>query len=198
MFENYWHQLCKWYVSLIFTTHLRYICFTVCKGIPMESIFWFFKKSLRRFSGYRFKGLQLFFSIKYPLQFFSSQTQTACYNGWLQQVLWKKHSVLDMDHFKGSREIMTLSQKKWKWCHHITDFFQDMHAWNQGYIKIMISRCYNSCSAKTKQIWKNAWLQLLFYDKNGPISVWMAPMWLRISFEKRDDCKCLFQRNTVP
>ena len=26
----------------------------------------------------------------------------------------------------------------WKWCHHITDIFQDMHAWNQGCIKIIM------------------------------------------------------------
>ena len=39
---------------------------------------------------------------------------------------------------------------------------------------------------------------LLFYNKSGPITVWMAAVELRISFEKRDDCKCFFQRNTVP
>ena len=31
----------------------------------------------------------------------------------------------------------------------------------------MIYPCYNSCSAKTQQTWKNAWLQLLFYNKKG-------------------------------
>ena len=83
----------------------------------------------------------------------------------------------------------------WKWCRHITDFFQHMHAWNQGCIKIiMISRCYNSCSAKTQQIWNNAWLQLLSYNKKGRITVRMAEVELRISFEKRDDCKCLIQK----
>ena len=109
-------------------------------------------------------------------------------------------NVLDiMDHFKCSHKIMYHRKMNgWKWCHHIKDSFHYMHAWNQGYIKIiMISPWYNFYSAKAQEIWKNAWLQLLFYNKTGPINVWVAAVELLTSFEKRNDCKCLVQRNTV-
>ena len=53
-----------------------------------------------------------------------------------------------------------------KWCRHIKNFFQYMHAWNQGGIIIIVRfLCYNSCSEKTQWIWKNKWLQLLFYNR---------------------------------
>ena len=38
---------------------------------------------------------------------------------------------------------------------------------NVSKLLFMISPCYNTCSAKIQQIWKNAWLQLLFYNKKG-------------------------------
>ena len=34
--------------------------------------------------------------------------------------------------------------------------------------------------------------------KKGRITVWIAAVEFPISFEKRNNCKCLFQRNTVP
>ena len=157
----------------------------------MKSIFLFFKKNVKIFNCYRFRELQWFSSNK---------PQTACYNAWLQQSLWNKQSVLDIvDHFKCSHQKMThRKMNEWKWCHHITDFFQYMHAWNQGCIKIiMISPWYNSCSAKAQEIWKNAWLQLLFYNKTGSITVWVAAVELQISCDKWNDCKGLFRRNTV-
>ena len=82
-----------------------YICFTVCEGIRMKSIIWFFKKNVKIFNGYRFRELQ-WFSWNKP--------QTACYNEWLQQALWNKHSVLGiMDHLKCSHEIMTHRKNEW-------------------------------------------------------------------------------------
>ena len=48
----------------------------------------------------------------------------------------------------GNNDSIIEKMDNWKWCHHITDFLQDMHAWNQGCIKIMISPSFNSCSTK--------------------------------------------------
>ena len=162
----------------------------------MKSIFCFFQKNVKMLNGYRFRELYWFSSNK---------PQTACYNGWLQQALWFISQCPQYPWHNGSLQVLAWNNNSviekmngWKWCHHITDFFQYMHAWNQGCIKIiMISPCYNSCSAKAQEIWKNAWLQLLFYNKTGSIIVWVAAVELAISFEKRNDCKCLFQRNTV-
>ena len=38
------------------------------------------------------------------------------------------------------RNDVTIIEKMdaWKWCRHITDYFQHMHAWNQGGIIISI------------------------------------------------------------
>ena len=47
----------------------------------------------------------------------------------------------------GNNDSIIEKMDNWNWCHHITDFLQDMHAWNQGCIKIiMISPSFNSCS----------------------------------------------------
>ena len=45
--------------------------------------------------------------------------------GSLQVLPWNNDSIIE-------------KMDGWKWCHHITDFFQYMHAWNQGCIKIVI------------------------------------------------------------
>ena len=69
-------------------SYLRYISFTKsARAFPWNPFFDFFKKNIKRFSGYRFRGLQWFSSNKSTLQIFSNQPQTACYNGWLQHVL---------------------------------------------------------------------------------------------------------------
>ena len=63
------------------------------------------------------------------------------------------------------------------WCRQITDFFQYIHAWNQGGIIIIncdIFLLQFLFSAKTQYIWKNAWLQLLFYYRKRPFIEWLV------------------------
>ena len=61
----------------------------------------------------------------------------------------------------------------------------------------MISPCCFFCSAKAQQMWKNGWLQFLFYNIKRELSLhrWLQ-LELRISFEKNDDRKCFFWRGT--
>ena len=56
---------------------------------------------------------------------------------------------------------------------------------NVSKLLFMISPCYNTCSAKTQQILKNAWRQLLFYNKKGASSYGWLQLELRFSFEKK-------------
>ena len=73
--------------------------------------------------------------------------------GFLQVLLWNNYTIIE-------------KMDSWEWCHHETNFFQYMHAWNQGGIIIIVRfLCYNSCSEKTQWIWNNKWLQLLFYNR---------------------------------
>ena len=107
-----------------------------------------------------------------------------------------------MDHFKCSQEIMTLLQKKWMAGNDViiqqTPFNICMPEIKYvSKLLFMISPCYNFCSAKTQQILKNAWMQCTFITKSGLSSYGCLQLKLRISFENRDDNKCLFQRNTV-
>ena len=47
-------------------------------------------------------------------------------------------------------------------------YFFFLYAWNQGGIVIIVSiSLLQFCSAKTQEIWKNEWLQLLFYNRKG-------------------------------
>ena len=94
---------------MIFTSQINATCGTYvlqsAREFPWNPFFDFFKKIVKIFNGYRFRELQWFSSNK---------PQTACYNGWLQQALWNKHSFLDiMDHFKCSHEIMTHRKNEW-------------------------------------------------------------------------------------
>ena len=57
----------------------------------------------------------------------------------------------------------------WKWCHHITDFFQYMHAWNQGCIKIVIYdiSLLQFLFCKNTANFKECVDAVLFYNKKG-------------------------------
>ena len=65
----------------------------------------------------------------------------------LLQVLWNKHSVIDISV---TSNATTEKMDSCDWCRQITDFFQYIYSWNQGvsYLVTMKSPCYNSCSAK--------------------------------------------------
>ena len=79
-----------------------------------------------------------------------------------------------------NNDSIVVKMAGWKWCHHIADFFQYMHTWNQGCSKIiMICPCYNSCFANVHEIWKNEWLQLLFHNK----TFWSPYGWLQWNWE---------------
>ena len=65
------------------------------------------------------------------------------------------------------------------WYRKITDFFQYTHSWNQQDV-IISTPYYNFCSAKPHQIWKNALLQLFFYNKKGHSSNGWLQLELRI------------------
>ena len=105
--------------------------------------------------------------------------------GSLQVLPWNNDSIIE-------------KMAGWKWCHHITDFFQYMHAWNQGCIKIIIYDIFllQFLFCKTQQILKNAWIQCSFMIKKGLSSYGWLQLESWTCFEKRDDYKCLFQRNT--
>ena len=85
-------------------------------------------------------GLQSISSNKHTLLIFSNQPQTACYNRWLQQMLWNKHSALDSFIDLAS----SASMKLWRY-HRKNGWLQLMssnnrllliYAWNQGGIII--------------------------------------------------------------
>ena len=67
----------------------------------------------------------------------------------------------------GNNDSITEEMDGWKWCHHTTDSFQYMHAWNQVCIKIVIYDisllqflfCKNTANFKE---WVDA---VLFYNK---------------------------------
>ena len=62
--------------------------------------------------------------VKKKLKKNNNNTVSLTY-GSLQVLPWNNDSIIE-------------KMAGWKWCHHITDFFQYMHAWNQGCIKIII------------------------------------------------------------
>ena len=56
----------------------------------------------------------------------------------------------------------------WEWCCHETNFFQYMHAWNQGgIIIIFIISLLQFLFWKNTVNLKSEWLQLLFYNRKG-------------------------------
>ena len=57
--------------------------------------------------------------------------------GFLQVLPWNNDTIIE-------------KIDGWKWCRYEKNFFQYMHDWNQGGITIIVSPCYNSCSAKKK------------------------------------------------
>ena len=113
-----------------------------------------------------------------------------------------------MSPFSNEKEINTLYLKyglpqvlTCNWCRQIAVLFQYIYAWNQGGFKIsnwdisllQFMFCKNTVNLKE---FLTAFSLSFCYSLNG---------WLQlklqinlISFEKRDDCKCLFRRNTVP
>ena len=154
-------------------SYLRYICFTKsARAVTWNPFFDFFKKISRDSLVTDLEGYNGFPQINIPFKFSrinhrplaimdgcskccEINTVSLTY-GSLQVLPWNNDSVIEKMY-------------GWKWCHHITDFFQYMLPEIKDISKLsfMIYPCCNSCSAKTQQIWKNAWLQLLFYNKKG-------------------------------
>ena len=52
--------------------------------------------SFEKIGTFKRAGLQWLSSNKHTLQIFWNQAEIASYNEWLQQVLWIKHSFLDI------------------------------------------------------------------------------------------------------
>ena len=110
-------------------------------GMPMESIFLLFKKISRDSVVTDSEGYNGFPQINIPFKFSRinhrplvlmdgcskcceiNTVSSTC--GSLQVLTWNNDSIIE-------------KMDGWKWCHHITDFFQYMHAWNQGCIKFII------------------------------------------------------------
>ena len=90
----------------------------------------------------------------------------------------------------------------WKWCRHITDFFQCIHVWKQEgiIISIIISMPllqFLFCKINLKE-WVAA--ITLFQEKKfiHRVHGWNWTCELTLYLWKKDNCKCLFKRNTVP
>ena len=79
-------------------------------------------------------GKQWFSSNKHTFQIISNQPQTAYYNGRLQQVLWNKHSILDIWIASGTPTKNDTTIQRMDGCNscrETADFFQYINAWNQ-------------------------------------------------------------------
>ena len=72
--------------------------------------------------------------------------------GFLQVLPWNNDTIIE-------------KMDGWKWCRDETNVFQYVHAWNQGVIIIVVSICLLQFLFWQKKIWKNEWLQLLFYNR---------------------------------
>ena len=55
----------------------------------------------------------------------------------------------------------------------------------------MISPCYNSCSAKTQQVWKNEWLQLPFYNRKKAVHRVDCYNWTCVLTQNLQDIRCV-------
>ena len=103
------------------------------------------------------------------------EINTVCLTYWSLQVLpWNNDTTI-------------VKMEGWKWNRHITDFFQYIHAWNQGGIVI--------------SIYDISLPQFLLCKSTVNLKKWRAATGIvnqLNTFEKRDDCKCLLpKRNTL-
>ena len=110
---------------------------------------------------------------------FSNQPHSACYNGDCSKcceinTVSLTYGALLLLPWNNDSTIEKMNG--WKWCHHITDFFQYMHASNQACIKTVIYdiSLLQFLFCKNTAILKNALMQCSFIIKRGPIIVWMA------------------------
>ena len=123
--------------------------------------------------------------------------------GFLQVLPWNNDTIIE-------------KMDGWKWCRDETNVFQYVHAWNQGVIIIVVSICLLQFLFWQKKIWKNEWLQLLFYNRKrishrmdgcnwtcGLTQYLWKKGWLQV-LAKRDTvplkildyCKCYFQKQS--
>ena len=157
---------------MIFTSQINYTCSTYvlqsARAFPWNPFFDPFKKLSRDSVVTDSDSFNVFPQIDIPFNFSQINhrplvVMDGCSNCLEINTVSLTYESLQV--LQCNNDSIIDKMDSWKWSHHVTDFSHYMHVRNKGCIKIIFP-CYNSCSAKTQQIWNNVWQQLLFYDKN--------------------------------